>query len=176
MTLSGASESITGADTHEMHLVAEFSSRAILAGQRDATIIGVEIFAASDKMLGEGILDAGARDQPGLDLFVPDHLLHGVTTLLHRIAIAIADAGHADTDGAVRQQAVERVAGAQASPTERAEARQQGAVAKDQFVPRRRGLAPLELAADHKAVGELIVVAAIDADGEAGRLPLAMTA
>src|SRR5439155_1705548 len=101
MTLSGASESITGADTHEMHLVAEFSSRAILAGQRDATIIGVEIFAASDKMLGEGILDAGACDQPGLDLFVPDHLLHGVTALLHRMAIAIADAGHADTDAAV---------------------------------------------------------------------------
>ena len=130
-----ASEPVAGADAHEMHLVAEFSPRAVLAGQRDAAIIGVEIFAAPDEMLGESILEAAAHDQSGLDLFVPDRLLQGVAPLLDRIAVAVADAGEADTDRTIRQQAVERVAGAQARGAECAEARQQRAVAEDEFVP-----------------------------------------
>ena len=85
-------------------------------------------------MLGESILDAGARDQPDLDLFIPDSLLQGVTALLNRIAVAVADAGHADTDRTKRQQAVECVACAQASRAERAEPRQQRAVGKDVLV------------------------------------------
>ena len=69
-SLSEVSEPVAGADAHEMHLVAEFGPGAVPAGQRDAAIIGVEIFAAPDEMLGESILEAAARDQPGLDLFV----------------------------------------------------------------------------------------------------------
>src|SRR6187431_490204 len=159
-----------------MHLVAEFSPRAVLAGQRDAAIIGVEIFAAPDKMLGESILKAAAHDQSGPDLLVPDSLLQGIAPLLDRIAVAVADAGEADADRTISQQAVERVACAQPRGAERVEARQQCTVAEDQFVPRRRGFAPVEFAADHKAVGKLMIIAAIDADGETARLPLAMTA
>jgi hypothetical protein len=55
-----------------MHLVAEFDPRAVLAGQLGAALIGVEIFAAPEEMPGEGILEAAAHDQPGLDLFVPE--------------------------------------------------------------------------------------------------------
>ena len=111
---SEASEPVAGAGAREMHLVAEFGPRAVLAGQRDAAIIGVEIFAAPDEMLGESILEATADDQSGLDLLVPDSLLQGVASLLDRIAVAVADAGEADTDRTIRQQPVERVARAQA--------------------------------------------------------------
>src|SRR6478736_3678210 len=159
-----------------MHLVAEFGARAILAGQRDTAIVGVEIFAAPDQMPGEGIFEAAAHDQPGLDLLIPDRLLQRVASFLDRIAVAVTDAGEADTDRTIRQQAVERVARAQARGSECAEVCQQRAVAEDEFVPRRRGFAPLEFAADHKAIGELMIVAAVHADGEAAGLPLRMTA
>jgi len=129
------SEPVAGADAHEMHLVAEFSPGAVLAGQRDAAVIGVEIFAAPDKMPGESILEATAHDQSGLDLLVPDRLLQGVEPLLDRLAVAVADAGEADTDRTIRQQAVERVARAQARGSECAEVAQQRAVAEDEFVP-----------------------------------------
>src|SRR5438445_12857326 len=114
-----------------MHLVAEFGPGAVPAGKRDAAIISVEIFTAPDEMLGESILDAAPRYQPGLDLFVPDSLHQGVTTLLNRIAVAVADADHADTDRAKRQQAVQRVACAQAGGAECATPHHHSAAAKD---------------------------------------------
>jgi hypothetical protein len=47
-------------------------------------------------VLGEGVFEAAADGQPGLDLFVPDRLLQRVASFLDRIAIAVADAGEAD--------------------------------------------------------------------------------
>src|SRR4029079_3664361 len=104
------SEPVAGADAHGMHLVVEFSPCAVLAGQRDAAVVGVEIFATPDQMSGEGILQDDAHDQSGLDLLVPDRLLQGVAPLLNRIAVAVADAGEADADRAIRHQAVKPVA------------------------------------------------------------------